>query len=117
MRRQNQRTSRADSQAFVNRHATCDQRIGFLDEGIERQDDAVTNQAAHAVPQDAGGNQVQNGLFTVDDERMARIVAALKTHDRSRAIRQQVDNLALALVTPLRADDNYVLTHEIPALP
>jgi hypothetical protein len=34
------------------------------------------------------------------------IVAALKAHDRRRLLGQQIDDLALALVTPLGADDD-----------
>jgi hypothetical protein len=39
----------------------------------------------------------------------------LKPHDGSRAIRQQIDNLALAFVTPLSADNDDILTHNYPA--
>ena len=42
---------------------------------------------------------------------MACIVAALKANNSGSPVCQQVNNLALALVTPLGADDNYVFTH------
>jgi hypothetical protein len=38
-------------------------------------------------------------------------VAALEPHDRIGAVSQQIDNLALALITPLGAQDDYVLAH------
>ena len=37
---------------------------------------------------------------------MAGVVATLKTGDGGTAIRQEIDNLAFALVTPLGADDD-----------
>ena len=47
----------------------------------------------------------------VGDQRVAGVVAALETHHCGDTIREQVDDLALALVTPLGADDDYVLAH------
>jgi hypothetical protein len=38
-------------------------------------------------------------------------VTALKTHYRAGLIRQQIDNLALALITPLGTQDDYIFTH------
>jgi hypothetical protein len=42
---------------------------------------------------------------------MTGIVATLKARNSGRPVCQQVNDLALALVTPLGADDNYVFTH------
>jgi hypothetical protein len=39
-------------------------------------------------------------------------VAALKAHYTGDTIRQQIDDLALAFVTPLGTDDDYVSTHK-----
>ena len=44
----------------------------------------------------------------VDDQRMAGIVAALVAHHHVGALAQPVDDLALALVTPLAADDDHI---------
>jgi hypothetical protein len=41
---------------------------------------------------------------------MTGIVATLKAHDHVGALRKPVDNLALAFVTPLRAD-HYNIRH------
>ena len=48
-----------------------------------------------------------------DDQRMAGIVATLKAHDDVGAFREPIDDLALALVAPLRADYRYI-GHDIP---
>ena len=115
MGRQDQGATRADAQPLVHRYAALDQRISLGDQRIQRQHDTVTDQALHTVTQNPRGNQVQDGLLTVDDQRVAGVVAALKAHNGRRAIRQEVDNLSLALVTPLGPDDNYVLTHDSPS--
>ena len=52
---------------------------------------------------------MQHGLAPVDDQRMPGVVAALEAHHALRVIGQPVDDLAFALVTPLGADDDYVL--------
>src|SRR5690606_33132368 len=59
-------------------------------------------------------DQVQHGLAAVDHQRVAGVVAALEAHDRADVLRQQVDDLALALVAPLGAQNDYRLTHCLP---
>ena len=101
-------------QSIEHRYPAFDQRIRFLYKRVEGEDNAVADQSLHTVAQDARRNQVQHRLLTIDDKCMAGIVAALEACDRSRAIREQVDDLTFAFVTPLRADDNDVFTHENP---
>jgi hypothetical protein len=45
---------------------------------------------------------------------MAGVVAALESHHHIGAAGEPVDNLALALVAPLRADDGYVAHAKFP---
>ena len=45
---------------------------------------------------------------------MAGVVTTLKTDHALRVLRQPVDDLALAFVTPLGADDDDVLAHVVP---
>jgi hypothetical protein len=45
---------------------------------------------------------------------MAGIVATLKPYDDVRTFRKPVDNLALALVTPLRTDHDHVRHQTLP---
>src|SRR5690606_22501069 len=40
-----------------------------------------------------------------------RVVTALEAHDASDAIGQQIDDLSLAFVAPLGADDDNILAH------
>ena len=67
--------------------------------------------ATDAVAQNSGGNEVQDRLFAVDNQRVARIVTSLKARHRSRAVREEVNNFSFAFVTPLGADDDDILTH------
>jgi hypothetical protein len=60
------------------------------------------------------GKQAQLVGLAVDDERMAGIVAALEAHDDVGALRQPVDDLALALVAPLGADHGDVRIDRLP---
>ena len=60
------------------------------------------------VAQDPRGNQVQHRLLAADHQRVAGVVAALEAHHALRAVGQPVDDLALALVAPLGADDDDV---------
>ena len=46
--------------------------------------------------------------LVADDQSVAGIVAALKAHDHVGTARQPVDDLALAFVTPLGADDGHI---------
>jgi hypothetical protein len=46
--------------------------------------------------------------LAVDDQRVAGIVPALEARDHVGALAQPVDDLALALVAPLGADDHHI---------
>ena len=87
------------------------QRLDLLAQGVQGQHHAVADQAFYPGLQDAGRYQVQHGLLAVDDQRVAGVVAALEAHHRGCALREQVDDLALAFVAPLGADDDEVLGH------
>jgi len=107
--RQDQRTRFGDVEARLDVHAGALERIDFLQQRLGRQHHAVADVARDLVAQDAGGDQVQDGLLAGDDERMTRVVAALETHHALGVVGQPVDDFALAFVTPLGADHDDVL--------
>jgi hypothetical protein len=74
---------------------------------------AVADDGELARTDDARGQQRQLVADTVDDQRVAGIVAALEADHHIGAFRQPVDNLAFSLVAPLRPDDNHI-GHETP---
>jgi len=87
-----------------------DARIDLLD--LAQQVPGIDD---HAVADDrqlalnhARGQQRQLVDLAVDDQRMARVVAALEPHDHVGAVAQPVDDLALALIAPLGADNGHI---------
>src|SRR5204863_7577211 len=72
---------------------------------------AVADDAGDAGMENAGRQQPQHELAPVRVHRVAGVVAALVTSDDGKVRRQEIDDLALALVTPLRAQHCYVRSH------
>jgi hypothetical protein len=54
---------------------------------------------------------VQNRFLAANDQGMPGVVTALESNYGRCTVCEQVNNFSLALVTPLGADDHYVLTH------
>ena len=81
------------------------ERVDFLDQDLRIDDHAVADDAELVRVQRAGRDQVEDGLLAVDDQRVAGVVAALEADDDIGVVGEQIDDLALALVAPLGADD------------
>ena len=78
----------------------------LVDLGEERRridDDAVADHAGDAGMQNAGRQQTQDELAAVGVDGVTGVVAALIARDDREVRRQQVDDLALAFVAPLRS--------------
>ena len=71
-------------------------------------DDAIADYRQFAAAHDAGGQQRQLVGHVADHQRVAGIVPALESHHDVGLFRQPVDDLALALVAPLGADNHHV---------
>src|SRR5690606_25841377 len=94
-------------------------RLQFHYFGHERmriEDDAVADDRKLALAYDARRQQRQFVDRPVHDQRMAGVMAALEAHDDIGAFRQPVDDLALALVAPLRADDHHIGHSVFPSI-
>src|SRR5262249_58498529 len=61
---------------------------------------------ALAVGQDARGHELQDHRSTVVDHAVTRVGATLVAHHPVVLAGQEIDDLPLALVPPLRADDD-----------
>ena len=114
VRRQDQRAVRRDAQSRKHVHAGVDERLRFTEQRFQRQHHAVADEALHVLVEDSRGNERQHGLLAADDQRVAGVVAALKTRHRGGALGEQVDDLALALVAPLGPDDDDEFAHDCP---
>ena len=88
-----------------------------LDFGLQRpriEHHAIADHRRRSA-HDARGKQRELVGLVADDERVAGVMAALEAHDHVGAARQPVDDLALAFVAPLGADDGDV-SHGISLL-
>ena len=113
VRRQDERTVRRDAQPLEHRHALLHQHAALREQRLQREHDAVADEAAHILAQNAGGNQGKDGLAAADDQRMPGVVPTLEARHRRGALRQQIDDFAFALIAPLGADDDDEFTQEI----
>ena len=78
---------------------------------VEELDDLGIDDAAGADHAGLAGDDAARDLADLErlaarDDRVPRVRTALVAADDVRVLRQQVDDLALAFVTPLRADDH-----------
>ena len=111
VRAQDDWARRRDAQPLLDRDALVLQSVHLVAERVEGHYDAVADEAHDGVAHYTGGDQMQDRLLLADDERVPRVVTALKTHDRAGAIGEHVDDGAFAFVAPLRPNDDYVSTH------
>ena len=106
MLRQDERDAFGDAEIFGrNQHALGGDALDFLEKSPGVNDHAVADERELAGADDAGGQQAELVLDAVDDQRVARIVAALETNDDIGAAGQPIDDFAFAFIAPLGADD------------
>src|SRR5439155_13800599 len=79
--------------------------VEFADQHL-RVDDAAAADHGRLAGDDTARRLPDLVRLAVDDDRVPGIGPALVAADHIRALREQVDDLALALVPPLRADDD-----------
>src|SRR5690606_4261036 len=115
--RQTQGTGAAQKQAVPHRNPLLFKLTNFFQQRIGRQHHGIPNNAGDVVPQDARRNQVQYRLLAVDDQRMTCVVSSLEAHDHTNLLGQQINDLALSLVTPLGAQNDDVLAHLYALVP
>ena len=54
---------------------------------------------------------MQNQSFVLYDDGMTGVMTALKPHHCRHLLREQIDDLAFAFVSPRHADNDHVLSH------
>ena len=95
----------ADQQPVADVDAQAGQLVDLREQRLRIDDHAVADDADDALVQDARRNQVQHELLAVDVHRVAGVVAALIPCDDTEVRREQVDDLPLAFIAPLRAQN------------
>ncbi len=107
--RKDQRRVLGDAQVVAgDDDALLAQGRDLLHQMVRVDHDAVADDRQLAGAHDARGQQRELVGDAVDDERVAGVVPALEAHDDVRLDGQPVDDLALAFVAPLGADDDHV---------
>jgi hypothetical protein len=95
----------AHEQLAGDRHAPRFETVDFLDDGGRVEHHTAGHDAGHAFAEDSAGDQRQLPGLPVGDDRVPRIGAARVADDDFVLLGQDVDELALGLVTPLQTDD------------
>ena len=106
--RQNQVRFVADHEAAGRVDAVLRQLIDLGKERRQVDDKTVADDAGDPGMKDAGGNQPEDKLCSVDVHGVSGVVSALiPRHDIER-LAKEIDDFSLAFVAPLRADDGEV---------
>ena len=100
------RVERDDELAVVLEGALGLQALDLHDQHGGIRDDAVPDDAELAGVEDAGRDEVEDGLLAPHHQRVAGVVPALEADHHVGVLGEEVDDLALALVAPLRTDDH-----------
>jgi hypothetical protein len=109
--RQDDRAGFRDHQARDDFDAGRGQLVDFAHDVRHRDHDTVADVAGDAFAHDARRDQLQRGFLALDHQGVTSVMAALETHHASGVVGEPVDDLALAFIAPLGADDNDVLCH------
>ena len=87
--------------------AAGSQSVHFLEHRHRVKGNAVADDAERALVENARWHEAKLVFFTACDDSMTGIAAALKANDGLCLLCEVVDNLALALVAPLRSGYYY----------
>ena len=104
VRGKDQGTRRRQPETLIHGNALVHQPVHLVHQRFKTQHHAVADHAVDPGSKDAGRNQVQNGPFAVDDQRMPGIVPSLEANHGVGTLGKQIHDGALALIAPLRAD-------------
>ena len=82
------------------------QRVDLVEQRRQVDDDAVADHRHDVVVEHAARDQLQGVTLAADDHGVPGVVPALVADDVAVLLGQQIDDLGLALVSPLRPDDD-----------
>ena len=102
--RQDQMRLVADENTAGDVDAVLRQLVDLGKQRLRIDDDAVADDARDARVQDAGRNQAEDELGPVHVDRVTGVVSSLVAADQRKMRREKIDDLALALIAPLRAE-------------
>src|SRR5688572_8941848 len=118
--RKDQMGAVADVESPFHVDAVLDQSVDLLEERVGIEDDAISDRAANAFVQDAAGDLVEDERGVAKVDRVTGIGASLVPDHPRGTLGENIHQLALAFVTPLRTDDDdgasRVFEHVAPVL-
>ena len=85
--------------------------LDFAEEGCGIKHDAVADDALAAGAENSAGDELEDEFFAVDDDRVSSVMAAGVAGDDVEFFAEDVDDLALAFIAPLGADDDHDRHH------
>src|SRR4051794_28520560 len=94
----------ADEQVAIDFNASVSESRNFFEEGDRVEHHAITDNAPAILPQHAARNELEYEPLAINDDGMPGVVSAGVTRDHGKSFREYIDDLALAFVSPLRAD-------------
>ena len=100
----------ADEQVLPDLDPDFAQALDFAHERDRVDHDAIPDDAHFSRAQNAGGNEVQDVFVAALDDGVAGVISALAADDDVGVAGQDIDDLALAFIAPLRADQ-YRICH------
>ena len=96
----------AHDEAFSNTNSTPLEIGHLVDEAFRIDDHAPADPAAYIGTNRPGRKEMKGEPFLAEANRMARVRAALEANGPRRVGGEDIDDLALPLVPPLRADED-----------
>jgi hypothetical protein len=94
-----------ESEVLTDLDTTSAESVYFLDQLLRIDDDAVPDHAELIGREDAGGDEMDGVSLGSNHHRVAGVRTAVVPHDEVVTVREQIDDFALAFVTPLKTDD------------
>jgi hypothetical protein len=98
----------SSSTSVADVDASGNELVDLGEQRLRIDHDAVPDDARDAGMENAGRDQAQYEFFSTHVHRVARVVSALITRDERKTRRDEVDNLPLAFIAPLRAENREV---------
>ncbi len=80
------------------------QLLELLEEGLRRDHHAVAHDALHAFVQDSRRDEPQREVAIAELHRVPGVVPALVAHHGIECRAEEIDDLPLALISPLHSD-------------
>ena len=102
-----------DQQVLADLHARGAHGVDLGEESLEVEDDPRPDDA-DAAPDDPRGQQVEREVLVPELDRVPGVVAAVVPRHDLESVGEEVDELALALVAPLPAQDRQDLHGSSP---